>query len=351
MGSAKQRGVYRAAALACAVLLCVLFAGCAQQAGATQPPLAATVLTVDGMAVTAEEFLLFLREEKAAASSHFQSKYGAEYSDTFWTTEYGGETPLAYAKRAALEKLVLYRVESRWMQQYGIVSAPGLEGVKEALEGQKTSDSAAYGLEEYSLVEFFSYHRARCYLQLEAAYEKTLADEGAAPDLAQLYQQEKDTYFFIGSEYRCTRLDVRIADAEDEGLLEDRLLALIDDPQADLREDADWSGLLGAGAAVRDVLFSDAAAEAQDEEYITLRDFLRNAAIGDKTMLYLGQETVSVIQLDARTSLGYLPPEDEAVQDTLFQLYCSRRLKETLQQQAGQAVVQLLPEYEALSMP
>ena len=52
------------------------------------------LLTVDGYGVTEDEFLLFLRDQKATTTNYYWTNYKMETNDTFWRTEVEGQTPL-----------------------------------------------------------------------------------------------------------------------------------------------------------------------------------------------------------------------------------------------------------------
>lgn len=60
------------------------------------------LLTVDGYGVTEEEFLMFLRDQKAITTNYYWTNYKMETNDEFWRTEVEGQTPLDYAKDRAL---------------------------------------------------------------------------------------------------------------------------------------------------------------------------------------------------------------------------------------------------------
>lgn len=54
------------------------------------------IFTVDGYAVTEEEFQSFVKEQRAITVDYFFRTYGAKVDEGFWTHQYGKnhETPL-----------------------------------------------------------------------------------------------------------------------------------------------------------------------------------------------------------------------------------------------------------------
>lgn len=54
------------------------------------------IFTVDGYAVTEEEFHFYVTEQRAVTADYFFRTYGAQVDEGFWTRKYGKnhETPL-----------------------------------------------------------------------------------------------------------------------------------------------------------------------------------------------------------------------------------------------------------------
>ena len=64
------------------------------------------LLTVDGYGVTEDEFMLFLRDQKAATANYYWVNYEMQPDDEFWNTEVDSQTPTEYAKERALDAVV-----------------------------------------------------------------------------------------------------------------------------------------------------------------------------------------------------------------------------------------------------
>lgn len=65
------------------------------------------LLTVDGCAVTEEEYLLFLRDQKAVTANYYWTQYQMQPDGEFWHTEVDGQTPITFAKARALQAVVV----------------------------------------------------------------------------------------------------------------------------------------------------------------------------------------------------------------------------------------------------
>ncbi|KJB88186.1 hypothetical protein AZ66_08765 [Paenibacillus sp. E194] len=59
------------------------------------------LFTVDGYAVTDEEFLFYINDQRAVTVDYFNRTYGAQVDEGFWSRQYGAnqETPSEYAKK------------------------------------------------------------------------------------------------------------------------------------------------------------------------------------------------------------------------------------------------------------
>lgn len=80
-----------------------------------------TVVTINGEAVSTEEFRQVMSGLKANAFSYFVQKYGAKDSEKFWTTSYNGEIPMVKLKEKTLDKLKNIKIEQILMKENGIV--------------------------------------------------------------------------------------------------------------------------------------------------------------------------------------------------------------------------------------
>lgn len=71
------------------------------------------IFTVDGYAVTEEEFHFYVTEQRAVTADYFFRTYGAQVDEGFWTRKYGKnhETPSEYAKNSAMTALLKTKQE------------------------------------------------------------------------------------------------------------------------------------------------------------------------------------------------------------------------------------------------
>ena len=120
-----------------ALLSSLVLGGCGkeeQSKGSDSVDSGAYLLTVDGYGVTEEEFMLFLRDQKAATVNYFWVNYKAESDDKFWTSEFDGVTPLDYAKEKALAAVVQAKEEFILASERGILEYKDYGGMMEEME-------------------------------------------------------------------------------------------------------------------------------------------------------------------------------------------------------------------------
>ena len=92
------------------------------------------LLTVDGYGVTEDEFLLFLRDQKAATTNYYWVNYEMQSDGDFWDTEVDGQTPIEYAKERALDAVVEAKEEFILADERGILEYQDYNGMMDITE-------------------------------------------------------------------------------------------------------------------------------------------------------------------------------------------------------------------------
>lgn len=308
----------------------------------------AVVLTVNGSGVTAEEILMFLQEEKATTVSYFNRQYGAEYTADFWHTEYGGQTPLTYAKTAALEKLVLYKVQLEELAASGIVEDISFLGVKRAIEEANGQDYGLQaGAQNLSLNQLIFYWHEKNLITLGNMYKEQHTDEKFDLPYSTLYEEVKDEYFALGTQYTYTVIK---ASAENESALQIASelfegFAAGNMPIVQVQEAAAQNHILLETESYTAI---DLDRTTQNEEFGVYLPYLELLEPEKAAVVEQGGEVV-LLWLTDKAFLGYLPQEEAT--ETLYVLYCENTLEALFIQQAAAAKVIFTDAYEAIEMP
>lgn len=143
-----------------------------------------TVMEVDGLAVSKEEFRLALDENISTVYNYFSKKYGAQDSADFWETEFDGVTPREYAKEMAKTELVDKKCRQKLMLECGIISDAGysaflkeLNQVNRQRKRIKDSGGVIYGPVQYSEKEYDIYCMSNREIELKRRLEQVQCTE------------------------------------------------------------------------------------------------------------------------------------------------------------------------------
>ena len=155
------------------------------------------LLTVDGYGVTGEEFLLFLRDQKAATANYYWVNYEMQPDDEFWNTEVDGQTPTEYAKERALDAVVEAKEEFILADERGILEYKDYNGMMDDMEKEneeraekEESGEAYYGLTEYTPFTYYQYLSGNVRSELEKSQEEIT--DPTEEELRQVYEENKE---------------------------------------------------------------------------------------------------------------------------------------------------------------
>ncbi|MEC0134102.1 MULTISPECIES: hypothetical protein [Paenibacillus] len=124
------------------------------------------IFTVDGYAVTEEEFHFYVTEQRAVTADYFFRTYGAQVDEGFWTRQYGEnhETPSEYAKKSAMTALLKTKQEQFIADERGIAPYKSFDELESDMDDEnvkraKMDDSGEtyYGLPQFDLYQYMQY--------------------------------------------------------------------------------------------------------------------------------------------------------------------------------------------------
>lgn len=143
-----------------------------------------TVMEVDGLAVSEEEFRLALDENTSIVYNHFSKEYGVQDSADFWNTEFDGVTPQEYAKELAKANLTDKKCRQKLMLECGIIADAGYSAFRKELkrvnaQRQRTKDNGGviYGPVRYSEKEYDIYCMSNREIELKRRLEQVQCEE------------------------------------------------------------------------------------------------------------------------------------------------------------------------------
>ncbi|NOJ71803.1 hypothetical protein [Paenibacillus alvei] len=141
------------------------------------------LFTVDGYAVTDEEYLFYINEQRAVTVNYFYRTYGVQVDEGFWTRQYGEnqETPSEYAKKAAMTALLRAKQEQIIADERDIAPYRSFDELKSDMEDEnakraemENTGDTYYGLPELDLYQYMQYvSGARWPDLVETQVEKT----------------------------------------------------------------------------------------------------------------------------------------------------------------------------------
>ena len=189
---------------AAAVCLLLGLTACGQKAKASSSGDA--LLTVDGCAVTEEEYLLFLRDQKAATANYYWTQYQMQPDEKFWHTEVDGQTPLDYAKARALKAAVTAKETMLLASEQDVLDYKDYPEMMQDMQQEnddraqkKQNGEVYYGVNAFTPFTYYQYLTDNASAEMETVLEKQLTPTEV--ELQQVYEEYKDV-LSLGTTYR-----------------------------------------------------------------------------------------------------------------------------------------------------
>ena len=189
---------------AAAVCLLLGLTACGQKAKASSSGDA--LLTVDGCAVTEEEYLLFLRDQKAATANYYWTQYQMQPDEKFWHTEVDGQTPLDYAKARALKAAVTAKETMLLAAEQDVLDYKDYPEMMQDMQQEnddraqkKQNGEVYYGVNAFTPFTYYQYLTDNASAEMETVLEKQLTPTEV--ELQQVYEEYKDV-LSLGTTYR-----------------------------------------------------------------------------------------------------------------------------------------------------
>lgn len=182
------------------LVLAMLFTGCGQEKqskGKDTVGDGAYVLTVDGYGVTEEEFLLFLRDQKAVTANYYWVNYQMQPDSAFWNTEVEGKRPIDFAKERALAAVIRARQEFILAAERGILDYQDYNSMMDDMEAEneiraekQANGEVFYGLSEFTPFTYYQYLNGNIRAELE--HSQADVSKPTKDQLMEVYEFNKE---------------------------------------------------------------------------------------------------------------------------------------------------------------
>jgi hypothetical protein len=158
---------------------------------------------INDMPLDRREFMLFVSQERAQTAQYFKNKYSAEVNESFWTTIYDGIMPADYAKQAALDRLIDYKLQQRLAISYGLEVPADFGQFLQRLQQENKRRNAAlqngspiYGPTQYDEWGYYDYVHSNMLIGLKS---KMLGTElkVTEDEVRDAYEQWKDERYRV----------------------------------------------------------------------------------------------------------------------------------------------------------
>ncbi len=249
-------------------------------------------LRIDGVEIPEDVFTLLLRDQKSIAINRFLPE-GEEVSDSFWTTEVDGTTPLDWSREQAVEQAAQLAALINMAADQNILNEADLSSLMEGMDDENENRSKAkdegdvvYGNTSFTPQTWLEYVRTGLKQELLKAYETSRTYSDA--ELLELYDENPDL-FSTGTVIQLTLVypggkseEVSLSEAEigkEESAKQELFEQALECSPGDLLENVPWNdqtisvvvGKTTAGSrddfdSVKDQLVSTAARKAFESD-------------------------------------------------------------------------------------
>ena len=156
--------------------------------------------------MTEEEYLLFLRDQKAVTANYYWTKYQMQPDEGFWHTEVDGQTPLAFAKGRALQAVVVAKETMLLASEQDVLDYKDYPEMMQDMQAEnddraqkKQNGEVYYGVNAFTPFTYYQYLTDNASAEMETVLEKQLTPTEA--ELQQVYEEYKEV-LSLGTTYR-----------------------------------------------------------------------------------------------------------------------------------------------------
>jgi len=158
------------------------------------------VMRINGIPVTRDEFLFYMKKERTAVTNYFYQTYGVKANEQVWTKKYGTERPIDVLKEKAKQACIYDKVIQGLAAEHGIIKDISYRGFLSRLKmlNKEREEKASKGETLYGIVKFT---QLQYYLQemstLKAELQEKLENKHifvSEEEIRERYNERYDIY-------------------------------------------------------------------------------------------------------------------------------------------------------------
>ena len=164
----------------------------------------ALVARVNGAPIVYGEFKLQLDLNRAEIFNYFKQKYNANDSHSFWTTRFGGETPIGRLKREALNAIIQIKIQEILARQEHLIGNISYSALmknwattNQWREKAQNNHQVLYGPIQYSASNYYQYILGNLFIHLQNKVIKQHSPTFI--ELNKFYEAHKQNYHSSGT--------------------------------------------------------------------------------------------------------------------------------------------------------
>lgn len=300
------------------------------------------IAEMNGEPLSMSEFQMVLQLQKSKVFEEFRSRYGAQFDDRFWNTQFEGRTPLERAKQAALDELTRIKLQQMLARDEGLTDDIGYEAFLERLRSENARRSEAVadgrvisGPMRYDAAAYYDDQLAKLVIELK----EKLASEGKwAQDeqtLRAYYEKIKETAYRAETKRTLQKITIPYADAQEKAATARKAENLL----RRIKGGADFAAEPGYSVTQ----FSGRAAAVYSDEDLRLAETVSQLDAGQVYPEAIDTGTGYVIVKVAELARGGIQPYEQ-VRDNVRQKWIDFKYDEQIEQLAKEAKVEIREE-------
>lgn len=306
------------------------------------------VAAVNGEPVSVRLFERRMVRHRAAAYSYFRRAHDAEDCSGFWTTSFGGEVPLEWLKRRALDDCVRIKVEQILARDHGVVAEIGYAAFLDALacENERRSEALAagqpiYGPQHYGEDEYFTYLHSNMVIELKRRLSRTQL-KPSEHALRRHYEAVKDDLYARGDRLTVLEIAVPFGPEDAECLSRSEAKQRVEEARARIAAGEAFDAvarLYGDDASPVEKTLDDETARFDGQHCPVLRETAFGLAEGEVSRVFEENRAFHLITCVRWQPLGYRSFEE--VRQNVLSGYVDQQYAELLDRLVSEARVDI----------
>lgn len=282
------------------------------------------VATVNGEPVATRLFQRRVTRNRARAHIYFGQHYGATDSADFWTTSFGGEVPLDWVRRRALDECVRFKLQQMLARENGLLQDISYTAFLESLARENERRSRAleagepiYGPTQYREDEYFLYVFTNMVIELK----RRLGERPLAPtdeEVRAHYEAVKDELYARQDRVTVQIISVPFRDmgSRPQHITREEARPIIEVARGRLEAGDPFEELAreyNEDRRVAERTFDEDSRRFDERRTLHLREEAMKLSPGETSGIFEENNTFYIFRCTARSPVGYMPFEEVAL--------------------------------------